>query len=1249
LSVKLLSVQPKMFRIVCKFEKRGKRQMKIFDKLLATSMILVVVLSAFAVLSPTFATIAYVHSDYASMTGLLASDNYALYPYEKISLNVGVSQYGELVNPGNGTAGTSVGLGYDGIDAFCDPAVVQNVWSNGWVMNISYIYSGEVSARNLWAFAMFSDFITPGGSWINNASSVTGAPNGGRKTSGYAVTQPIQVIYDGPRKMILLLNTTIYDPRIVLLPYFPAPKGLPLIRLIIQVVFDKVEKSVVLIKDIKMLDPLKLISRMQVEFGEREEWDLGTGYAPTSYAHWFQYYDTSDLKNGELSTEYYQHPFYPYATPYAVCQIITKNLNHVGFVATWPQPMNWYVEDITQAGLSNKVKLTDLSDYVQKNTTIRDLGPEQTLVLSQPMLVYPGDWYSEYGYWSPCMPRVWLNGVELLGDFEPPSGSPPYSGWAPDTTKDFTFEWSYSNYGLGLLCAQGEIVFHISLNKGDVIYVQYKRDHQKDDMTNEPATPYVMYEWVFDLDHKMPQLPSDQFRCVSVYGVVNTHDADDAKIPGGKHSNVIDREVDYQLNEVFNPLDLRQALGGWSGGYYDVVPNEFSAGTTDYAGGKTNPGKWTDRWVEFYQADGVSTIYDLRERPVWGYFTWNGEGGGTYSYEPAWKYSWDSYCLPSEKVLVNGKLQIPDRAASAYGLTTGDYELEFNTSCTETLVKGPITSWAETVFSLRYDRIYPGSDGLWIENLNNGKTVRYISTSEYSMDYQNGTVDVYGSALSSLNSSEALMIGYSLDFPEASIVFTKAPPLNAQIKILYSTYGLQEATDVFIVNGQEPGFNPFDAPTFLLNHRPVSDGFCEWPLEISIWIYDEYMTITSDEAYIHYNLDYTTGALTIDYYQLTEGGTKYYLDIGDMVKVVYPVAAGRYEWTDVGQRGASVDSAGAALVTQGIVKWNDFDVNQAVSLDVNDTKYGPQEPFIFSHVSGKGTTLSDYYDSNKAQSVCDKAGRAYLKDHWCRPADWNDSGSGSYWNGAVPVASSNIIVVGGDAVNLGAEYFNDFSDVFAPRIGSTFYGGVTSTGCWSRNYYAGPGYAVITTCKDKNGTVALLVYGYSGQDTYYACYALEHGLLDIAQWLQPGITSLILWFNYTLHPSEQGFFTVVEAVGTITEYNGFEYMWDPTTWETNGSWLIPTFWDAIHTYGTEFPYSLMTIFAHANFQVFGWDSFDPLNFVGYWWRLQNVLPSALNVSYPDFAFPRKMLLRMGSGQDNEHLWIIWKPGVHPDS
>jgi hypothetical protein len=384
-----------------------------------------------------------------------------------------------------------------------------------------------------------------------------------------------------------------------------------------------------------------------------------------------------------------------------------------------------------------------------------------------------------------------------------------------------------------------------------------------------------------------------------------------------------------------------------------------------------------------------------------------------------------------------------------------------------------------------------------------------------------------------------------LNWPASEIVFYKdsIPEDGARVEVLYSTFRITYQTDKFLfgIDGltMENTGVEHDMYDYYLRYEPVVDYYwMYWTVNYNT--YKNWMTLLiNGQSISNYGEDwgyatmYGLPYIWINYEYVYED-----FDIivgpGTVIEVTYPIFSGRYEWTTVGTASAPVDSAGASMVTEGLRQWKGFDTKLA-SLDYKDAVNGPQTPYVFSSVSGTGSKKADYYDSQKAQTVSQAAGRLFLKDNWCT---------------TLPISSSNIIVVGGTEVNLGAEYFNDFTDVYDPRIGSTWSTGFYSSACWSRNLYTdntplNAGYATISTYKDLNGTIGLIIQGWTGQDTYYACYAIQHGLVKILEWLQPGVTSIVLEFNYKYHPTDPRFFTIVESLGTFTECGGFDYVtWD---------------------------------------------------------------------------------------------------------
>ncbi|MEM3827856.1 MAG: hypothetical protein QXP36_01380 [Conexivisphaerales archaeon] len=511
---------------------------------------------------------------YMTVSGVLDSDYYALYPFEKKSLTIGLSKFGELID-----ANTKKGLEYDGVDPFAsDPYVPEFEWSQGWVINITYAYGGWY--RNVWAFALYSDSWgagSIGGNWKRAPAADSTTVIGGRKYGGwsadgevigYVETDPLQVLYNGPRLFVALSRTTIYED---------TAKQNPLVRLDLTFVFEKVKKYVIVFKDIKRLDYRKFSSDFQVEFSNRGEWDLGKVETPKSYAHFFD----------NKTTCYHEgwHTYYPTNASYDVVQIISYDTpGYVGFAAFWPSLISKYVEATKY--VTRKTMLTTLETYIAK---FSGDGQQTEFPITDPHpkpIGYPRG----HGVWRDD-PMVFVNGKLQ----------------APNT--DYT--WDSGN---------ATVTFKVAPPTNASIWFVYKRSVHKVDMSEEPAVPYVIGEWDFDL----PNEPNTQFRGITVYGIVNYHDAD---------NNVIDREIEYLLDEVFNPWDLYNAVEKNTMRFVKIATKTVTATTRiDYDVG----------------ADAIIS----KEADK------NGQGNpiGT---------SWYDYCNATERVLVDGVLIPPAETRTA--------------------------------------------------------------------------------------------------------------------------------------------------------------------------------------------------------------------------------------------------------------------------------------------------------------------------------------------------------------------------------------------------------------------------------------------------------------------------------------------------------------------------------------------------------------------------------------------------------
>jgi hypothetical protein len=197
--------------------------------------------------------------------------------------------------------------------------------------------------------------------------------------------------------------------------------------------------------------------------------------------------------------------------------------------------------------------------------------------------------------------------------------------------------------------------------------------------------------------------------------------------------------------------------------------------------------------------------------------------------------------------------------------------------------------------------------------------------------------------------------------------------------------------------------------------------------------------------------------------------------------------------------------------------------------DMYDSEVANQMPWVM-HKFGTGNTKDNYKDA---------LGRAALRDDWCY--------AGTVEGDEVPVASSNMIGVGGPLANMLAYYGNDFAQAIYGLNQFTDYAAweeaIIPLTCWditkTQAYRSNStvGYAVISTYKDINGTVIFLVWGHWGRDTYYVSkWFHEKGIYQLQE-APKGLTAIIVQIDY--ESTSEGYkptnFSIVECLGTISE------------------------------------------------------------------------------------------------------------------
>ncbi len=319
-------------------------------------------------------------------------------------------------------------------------------------------------------------------------------------------------------------------------------------------------------------------------------------------------------------------------------------------------------------------------------------------------------------------------------------------------------------------------------------------------------------------------------------------------------------------------------------------------------------------------------------------------------------------------------------------------------------------------------------------------------------------------------------------------------------------------------------------------------------------------------------------------------------------------------WNGIGQSSAASDSAGASMVG-GLWSSPWYDEPLAL-LDKNDTGLKGTIPYGLSPFTGTysetfsnsgkatGTDTTSYvrtglngfafnydnYTSFAPQPVAGgySAGTTALR-YWYPSKDpltqrWVGTWTASQYD-AVTWHPNGIISVGGPKANWLSRYFNDFnfaidregtSPGYALVNGGTVTGSAptsnpsigtldffplstwkTSTGVSYSNIDNTAGYAVIAVARDVNGTRGISVYGWDARDTYWASAWTTQYLGNANNaWIPSGTVAIILKISYISGNTEPSGFTVVKALGTITEFGtnrfttayGYDAVTGPTTW-----------------------------------------------------------------------------------------------------
>lgn len=473
---------------------------------------------------------------YKKSNGVLYTDTYSLYPYAAKSLDIGFSKFGEFIN-----AVDKVGLQYGGYDQygtydqstgttrdpFANELVTQELWVNGWLANITYrnrIFLGTPlkAFRNVWAFALYSDGITAGGNWTTVPAPTVGI--GGRQTNKLATTQPIQVLYNGPREFIAMVTTTIYDHEVV----ETGQLTWPVLDVVFTIIENKVKKEVIVYKELKLrLETKYLEGLVDVQFSNRGEWDLGPSsgtHKLQSYPHFEQHVTNTSYGSLWHTKDYILRDTYDKWTGDGS----TKNFTTTCAVLDESYPS----EGIT----SPHKNLVPLTDHVFVSGTYMIPGMDKDYLVT-----------------------YWPNGTARIDFITAPGAGAKIEIYYKNYMQVFKHEYSLAQLISADAPVAGSVVGYAAFWPTVSDYTVDGWDRRlksllgvaEPEMNSEPSIPFVTGEWDVTLDI------GEQWRGVTVYGVCDYHDAKDPQFGG---AFVTDREERYQLDEVFQPWDLYSAV-----------------------------------------------------------------------------------------------------------------------------------------------------------------------------------------------------------------------------------------------------------------------------------------------------------------------------------------------------------------------------------------------------------------------------------------------------------------------------------------------------------------------------------------------------------------------------------------------------------------------------------------------------------------------------------------------------------------
>jgi hypothetical protein len=842
---------------------------------------------------------------YTTVVGNLSNDTYTLYPYDAKNLTLGLSKFGELINPY-----TNLGLSYgpENMDPFANFKYIPEFeWSQGWLVNLTYTYGDEY--RNIWAYALYSDLYSQGsigGDWIqaykaDNTTVLGGRKYGGTRYNsgnplqiGYVSTAPLLTLFDSPREWIALSRTTIGEDA-----------NTPLVGVYLTFIFNKDTKYVTVYKDIKLLDGRKLTGPIQVEFSNRGEWDLGKTQAPPVYADFFTGLDTA-YESG-------YHPYYPTSASYDLAQMIsTTPTGYVAFAAYWPQPISEQlinIQDISRSQILSSLSTTTAvytADGVKKTFSV-GAGTNYPSAVPYPHIDVSGNaiWDNE--------PMVFVNGFKVPKDPIAQNG----------------YLWNGQT-----------VTFNNAPAPGVAIWLVYKQHLGNEEMIGDPGVPYTIAEWDFDLSNINKTASSNMFRAVTVYGLTDNHDATDDAFGASKDN--IDREVTYMMAQVFNPWSLNSAVEKsterwvWFG---------FPAQDGDWD--STMPSATQSSWPLIAQSP-VLNIADAQ----WDQYS-------TFA-ERVIDMNTSTLCYRTSRAndLVAGANETYDFGVEGgIGFITGldpthYYKILYSTDTQTDTLKGDLTNSVTGLTGTQLNTPFDWSESLgnsWTDSLN---VHHDVYTDDFNFGIMNFT-NMPDENLTWTYNAPALQWEANpfIVPPESTTTYLETGAQNFEtVNVTTPLDGLASFADAqaplplqFSISNLELdwGITPPQDNNFMNLRSLYVDG---WDFDVVPVI-----TVTYGNSTAHPALAFTV-TVTISFVP----------DNIDSNLLFSEYIAGRYELGVVGRSAASVDSAGLSMISAALKdKGDEYSI---AAEDMYDPVIANQMPYVMSKV-GTGNTVTDYYYS----------------------------------------------------------------------------------------------------------------------------------------------------------------------------------------------------------------------------------------------------------------------------------------------